>query len=107
MLSGYDMMQQEGTLLELVVKAVRAGAETMEVEYKNGYEEVFASRSGIGFGIARFRSTSSEGSALREELRKLTRKKHRIVIDDTQYDVRAHTYDSFGEVALRIQLRRI
>jgi hypothetical protein len=39
-------------LLELVSRAIKAGADDMEIEYKNGREEVFAVSSGIGVAIA-------------------------------------------------------
>lgn len=101
------VMEHESILRELVAKALRSGADMIEIEYKDGYEEVFANRRGIDYRIARFRSSSVEGSALRKELYGLTQKKQRIVLDNTQYELRARVFDSFAEDAFRIQLRRI
>lgn len=61
---------------ELVSAAVPLGVRTLEVERKDGYEEVFAvSGGGIGCGIARFPSSSREAAALRAELYSVTEKR--------------------------------
>jgi len=55
-------------LIALVERAIEAGASEMEVEYKDGWEEIYAVGSGIGVGIARLDATSAEARALRKEL---------------------------------------
>jgi hypothetical protein len=53
------MSEQHGSILEkFAAEAVRLGAEQLEVEYKDGYEEVLAIAGDFGFGIGRLRSTS-------------------------------------------------
>ena len=100
-------MELKGILRTPVKEALRFGADYLEIEYKDGYELVFVMRSGIGCGIARFESSTPEASALRKGLYSLARKKRRMVLDDPQCELRVHTYDSFGETAFRIRLRRI
>jgi len=101
------VMERKGALGAIVAKALRSDADIIDVEYKDGYEEVFAMRSGVSYGIARFRSSSPEGSALRKELYGLTKRKQRIVLDDMQYELRTRVYDSFGEDTFQIRLRRV
>lgn len=60
--------EKKSTLQELVAKAIHYGGDMLEVEHKDHYEEVCVMRNGIGFGIARFKSSSGEGAALRKEL---------------------------------------
>ena len=62
----------------------------------------------MGFGIASFRSSSPEAGALRDELHRLAKRKQRIVVvDGLRYELRAGIYDSFGEEAFRVDLRRV
>ena len=99
--------QQKSLVQELLAKAIRYGGDMLEVEYKNHYEEVFVMRNGIGFGIARFKSSSIHGAFLLKELYDLAKKKRRIVLDNEEYELRARIYDSFGEDAFRVQLRKL
>lgn len=94
-----------GILEELAFRAIRLGLAVLEVEYKDGYEEVFGLTGGVGFGIARFRSTSREAAALRAELRQIARKARRLILQGGEYEVRARVFDSFGETAYRVALR--
>lgn len=55
-------------LLGLVTKVIEAGASEMEVEYKDGCEEVFAIGAGMSVCIARLDSSSTEACSLREAL---------------------------------------
>lgn len=93
-------------LLELVVRAIKAGADDMEIEYKNGREEVFAVSSGIGVSIASLDSKSEETRLLREELYAIARKKRVVCISGSTDTVRAQIFDSFGEDAFHITIKR-
>ncbi|MGH8566110.1 MAG: hypothetical protein ACREXW_19300 [Gammaproteobacteria bacterium] len=93
-------------LLELVARAIKAGADDMEIEYKSGREEVFAVRSGIGVGIASLDSSSEQARLLREELYAIAKKKRFVGISGCAYAVRARIYDSFGEDAFRVTIKR-
>lgn len=105
---GLEMALKQKSIVErLTAEAVRLGVDELEIEYKDGYEEVVALVGPIGFGIARFRSSSREARSLREELYVMTKKKRRVILRDSEYDVRARVYESFGEDAFRLQLRRV
>lgn len=43
---------------------------------------------------------------LRRELYQCTRRKRQIVVDGDKYELRSGTYDSFGDEAYRVRLRR-
>ena len=91
----------------LAREAIRLGADALEVEYKNGHEQVFAVKGGMGYGIASLRSSGSEAASLRDELRAITRRKRRITVGDDEYELRGRVYESFGEDAFRVELRRV
>ncbi len=102
------MRQAHESIVErLAVEAIRHGANLLDIEYKEGYEDVVAARGGVGYGIARFRSSSPEAITLREELHRIAKRKHRITVDGCQYELRGSVYESFGEDAFRVQLRRV
>jgi hypothetical protein len=93
----------------LTSEAIRLGADALEVEYKDRYEEVFAASGPLGFGIARFRSSSRDAARIREECYRLARQKRsrRISVDGRDYELRCVIYDSFGEDAFRLSLRPV
>ncbi len=67
-----------------------------------------AAKTGLGYGIASLASSSPDASTLREELDRMAkRKRRRIEVDGYEYDLRCDTYDSFGDEAFRLQLRRV
>lgn len=90
----------------LVAEAVRRGADELDVEYKDGYEEVFATVNGIGFGIASLESSDEEAQALREQLCSIGRKGAVIEAGEASYKVCVSQYDSFGETAYRVRIQR-
>jgi hypothetical protein len=61
----------------------------------------------VGYGIARFRSSSPEAVALREELHCIAMRKSCIAVGELQYELTVKVYESFGEDAFRVQLRRV
>ena len=99
--------EREGIIQRLAIEAVRFGADLVEVEYKDGYEEVFAIKGGVGHGIARFRGSSPEAATLREELYRIAKRKRQIAVSGVQYEMKGSVYESFGEEAFRVQLRRV
>ena len=94
-------------LERFATKAIRLGAEILEVEYKDGYEVIFAAKGAFGVGIGRLRSTGSAAAELRQELARCTRHKRRIVVEGCTYELRGRVYDSFGEQAYQVVLRRV
>jgi len=91
-------------LEKFVLEAIEAGADEVEVEYKDGYELIFALKNGVGFGIGRLRSSTAEADNLRKELRALTKRKKSFVIGQRRIELRARSFDSFGETAFRVTL---
>jgi len=99
--------QQKSIVQGLVTEAIRGGADMIEVEYDEGYEEVYIRKDNVALGTDRFNASSSEAAFLRKELYDLAKKKRRIVVGDKEYELRARIYDSFGEDAFRVQLRKL
>ena len=63
------------TILErLAEEGIHLGADTLDVDYKDGYEEVFAMKRGVGHAIAMLRSSSAEAATLRDELHAIARR---------------------------------
>ena len=102
------VLEHNTSLVErLASEAIRLGAEALMVEYKDGYEEVYAMKGAVGFGIARYRSLSPEAEALRDALRGIRRRKRRLSVGDSEYELRCRVYESFGENAFHVELRRV
>ncbi len=101
------VLKRKDVAERLASEAIRRGADALQVEYKDGYEEVFAVKGGVGYGIARLRSSSPEAASLRDELHSIARRQRRMTVDDCEYELRGRVYDSFGEEAFHVQLRRV
>lgn len=93
-------------LAQLVSEAVRHGADQLEIEYKDGFEEVWAMNGGDGIGIANLESSGEEACALREKLWAIRRKGSTITVGGATFHLKVSTYDSFGEVAYRVRIQR-
>jgi hypothetical protein len=93
---------------EIASQTIRAGGEAVEVEYKDGYEEVFpvAGRSGTSVGF-RLDSSSQEAKSLREELYKIAKKRRRLTVSGREYELRCRVYDRFGEDAFRLEWKPV
>ena len=96
--------QQKSIVHEIAVEAIRAGADMIEVEYDEGYEEVYIRKDNIGLGT---RLKGSDGDLLRKELYGLAKKKRRIMVDNVEYELRVRVYESFGEDAFQVKWRRV
>ena len=99
--------EHRGLVERLGSEAICLGAEALVVEYKDGYEEVFAMKGGGGYGLARFRRSSPEAESLREELQGLTQRRRRLTVGDSEYELRGCVDESFGEDAFHLELRRV
>jgi len=88
-------------------EAIRPGAKTLEIEYRDGHEEVFAVMGAAAYGIASLSSTSPEAASLRGELHGIARQSRRIAIGDGNYEVRCRVSESFGEEAFRVEIRPV
>jgi hypothetical protein len=101
-------MPPEDSIVErLASEAIRLGVKTLEVEYKDGHEEVFARTGPVGFGIASLPSSSPEAAQLRRELHGIARQSRRISIGDGHYELRCRVWESFGEDAFRVEIRPV
>jgi hypothetical protein len=99
------LMSKPKTLLEdLCEHALSCGAESIEVEYKEGREWVFARKGDIAFGTANFASSSREAKELRENLYAARKKPVRTAIGGQVWILKAGIYDSFGEDAFRVHI---
>ena len=99
--------EHNSIIQELAVEAIRGGADMIEVEYDEGYEEVYIRKDNIALGIDRFNASSPDAALLRKDLYDLAKKKRRIVIGKEEYELHARIYDSFGEDVFRVQLRKL
>jgi len=101
------MRKQGGILIELLSEVVRLGADGLEVEYEDGHEEVMAFKGNTGVGIASISSGSPQAVALSAQLREITRRKRRLRLGGSQYELQGRRYESFGEAAFAVKLRRL
>jgi len=97
---------QDSVLQRLAVETVRGGADCLEVEHRDGHEEVVAFRGALGQEIVRLPSSSPEAGSLREELRAMGVRNRYMTVEGQEYAVRCHVYESFGEEVYQLELRR-
>lgn len=99
------LMGKPKTLLEgLSGHALSLGADSIEVEYKDGSEWVFAQKGGVGFGIAHYKSSSADAKELRQNLYAAAKKSVRTVIGGQLFVLKVRVYDSFGEDAFAVRI---
>jgi len=99
-------MSAASPLQQFIAHAMQLGADTIQTEYRDGYEEVSVLKGGVGFAIARFPSMGRRSTALRKELATLRQKKRmRVTVSGTEYEVRARAYELFAEAAWDVRLR--
>lgn len=97
-------MGRPATLLEgLCGHALSLGAQSIEVEYKDSRQWVFAHKGGIGFGIANYASSSADAKELRGDLY-AAKKPLRTVIGGQVYILTVRVFDSFGEAAFEVRI---
>jgi len=96
---------RQASLLEgLCGHALSLGAESIEVEHKDGREWVFAQKGGAGFGIASYKSASADAKELRGDLYAAAKKARRTVIAGHVYILKVRVFDSFGEDAFAVRI---
>jgi hypothetical protein len=95
-----------GILCRLIADALQHGADTLEIEYKDGREDVCAIKGGIGFSIASIESSSDDARAMREQLYAIGKKGKIISVRGESYHLAVIMYDSFGEDAFRVKIER-
>jgi hypothetical protein len=98
-------MGRPTTLLEgLCGHALSLGAQSIEVEYKDSREWVFAHKGGAGIGIANYASSSADAKELRGNLYAAAKKPVRIVFGGRVYILKVRVFDSFGEDAFEVSI---
>jgi hypothetical protein len=70
---------------DLTTEAVGVGADTIQVEYRDGYEEICVLKGGVGFEIARWPSSGRQAVALRKELHDLRKKRAKLTVSGVEY----------------------
>ena len=80
-------------LAELLTKVVELGGDGLEIEYKDGYDEITCKKASLGFGLGDIKSDSPEASALRNELWSLRNRGKRVEVHGRAYKVRVTTFD--------------
>lgn len=98
-------VKSENVLAGLISKAIEFRADEIEIEYKDGYEEVFAMRDWLGISVGKIESGSEEARALRQLLHKVKGKTK--IRDGEDYQIRVAIHESFGEDAFRLSFRRL
>jgi selenophosphate synthetase-related protein len=98
-------MGKPATLLEgLCGHAQSLGAQSIEVEYKDSREWVFAHKGGISIGIANYASSSADAKELRGDLYAAAKKRVRTVIGGQVYILKVRVFESFGEDAFEVSI---
>lgn len=95
-----------GILHRLVAGALKQGADTLEIEYEDGREDVCALKGEKGVGIASIESASEDARTLREHLYAIGREGTTITVEGRSYHLTVVTYDSFSEDAFRVKITR-
>ena len=96
-------MGRPTTLLEgLCGHVLSLGAQSIEVEYKDGREWVFANEGGIG--IANYTSSGTDAKELRGNLYAAAKKPVRSVIGGQVYILKVRVFESFGEDAFEVSI---
>jgi LexA DNA binding domain len=98
-------MGRATTLLEgLCGHAMLLGAQSIEVEYKDGREWVIANKGAVGISIANYKSSSTDAKELRGNLYAAAKKPVRAVIGGQVYILKVGIFDSFGEDAFAVSI---
>jgi hypothetical protein len=98
-------MGRRETLLEgLCGHALALGAGSIEVEYDEGYEWVYARKGATGIGIAKYKSSGDDAKELRGNLYAAAKKPVRAVLGGQLSILKVRIYDSFGEDAFEVTI---
>ncbi len=88
-------------LIEYLQQAIQAGADALEIEYRDSQEWLTAFKGPFGVGLGSL--PSGEAEPLFEEMDAL-KKNRRIVVQGRTYRLRFTKYESFAEWIHRIEL---
>jgi hypothetical protein len=98
-------MGRPATLLEgLCGHALSLGAQSIEVQHKDGREWVFARQGAMGFGIASYPSSGADAKELRGNLYAAAKRRVRTVVHGQVFSLKVRVFESFGEDAFDVQM---
>src|SRR5215469_13499284 len=98
-------MGKPATLLEGICGyALSIGAQSIEVEYEDGKEWVYANHGNTSISIASYKTSSADAKELRANLYAAAKKPVRTVIDGHVYILKVGIFDSFGEDAFAVSI---
>ncbi len=89
-------------LTEFLQKALAMGCDSIEIEYKDRKEWIFAFSGSVGCGIGCL--DPAEAKPMFREMDDLKRKKE-VTIGGVKYRLTFSRYESFGEWVYRIQMK--
>jgi len=84
--------------------AISLGAQSIEVEYKDGREYVIATKGTVGISTATYKSSSADAKELRRNLYAAAKKPVRTIIGGQVYILKVRIFDSFGEHAFAVSI---
>jgi hypothetical protein len=88
---------------ELLQRAMELNADRLEIEYKDGAEQITAFRGNLGLGIGSVDSTKRD--KLFEDLRQLKKSKQ-VTVLGVVYRLSFSEYESFGETVYEIRWKK-
>jgi hypothetical protein len=92
--------------LKIFRKALELNSTEIEIEYKDGCEEIFAYRNNFGAGIGNLKSSSEEAKMLRIFL--YGAKKATTVVDSTdKFQFSVKIQEDFGEDTFHIRFKKV
>ena len=80
------------------------GAQSIQVEHKDGRELVIGNKDGTGISIANYKSSSADAQELRQNLYAAARKPIRTVFGGKVYILKVAISNSFGEDAFAVSI---
>src|SRR5215470_5402226 len=84
--------------------AMSLGAQSIEVEYKDGRDYVIATEGTVGISIASYRRPGADAKELRRNLCAAAKKPVRTVIGGQVYILKVRILDSLGEHAFAVSI---
>ncbi|MBS1854321.1 MAG: hypothetical protein JST11_03065 [Acidobacteria bacterium] len=98
------MSKPRSLLEDLCEHGLSHGAQSLEVEYSDGRDQVFARRGETAFATANFKSTSRDAKELRKNLRAALRTPVRTAIGGRVWILTVGVDDGRGEGAFRVRI---
>ena len=98
-------MGKPATLLEgLCGHALSLGADSIDVEHKDGRSWVFAIKDGSGFSIASYERSSADSKELLKNLYAAAKRPVRTVLGGRRSILEVRVFDDFGEDAFEVTI---